>query len=799
MNIRTGAFLFVLQIFGLTILAQCPPGQNEIKLEINSDVDFYEVQWTIKDNVTGVVHEMGELPDDDQHEYTYCIPDDGCKEFRITDSYGDGMAGGGYYRLYLNGVLLHENIGGQYLFGESVYFGCPPGTTCASGLPVTLGNWETPDGAQIWYRFVPQDTGIYQINTCDSLNACGSKIWVYSSCQNLVVTDDQTGADFYAEGGCANGAEASLYLAGGEDYYIRIRYEPDNCDTTPIHFSLSYLGPIIGCMDPIACNYEPLATISDTCIYPGDPNCDHAPDLVTNEDEFRSSMYLETIDNPDPCMLTEGCIRGLGQRHLINFTTFITNIGDLDYHIGPVPSDTSEASSQFIWDPCHHHWHYIGYAEYVLFDANGYRLPIGTKAGFCVLDLLCGIGGTPKYNCSNMGLSVGCTDVYQIGTPCQWIDITDIPAGDYTMVLRVNWDKSPDAIGRLEKDYDNNWAQACFTLSYAGTIPEVEYHNEQCQPYTDCAGEVFGDAQPDCNGVCNGPSLHGDINQDSMRNTSDTQEYLEAALNDDTSASPCLDLDGNGNINIYDAALLQECIIHQNAPPYWIQRIPCQFPTGFNNTQDLVVLKPGAVDTVAKTFDIEIVNPFNKILGYEFSVSGLVISSLENLATAYNPDLRFNAATGKIIGLGLDESVINKHPMPTQFLRVHYSALTGTEVCIENITAVVNSKYQLSNASLANPNCVMVQTSGIAVQYKPAFRVYVQPNPFIEKTTIYFDNEGADPMEITIKDFTGKTIRFFEGIRNNSVTIERKNLPQGAYIFTVRGTKGTVSGKIIAQ
>ncbi len=178
------------------------------------------------------------------------------------------------------------------------------------------------------------NTGMYQINTCDTLNACGSKIWVYGQCQNLLISNDPTGADFYAAGGCDNGAIASLLLAGGQDYYIRIRYEPANCDTTPIHFTLSYIGAITGCTDPTACNYEPLATVSDTCIYPGDPACPQAPDLVTRQDVFRQSLNFRTYDNPDACAVEEGCIRGLGVRHIIEFSTYIENIGEQDYHIG---------------------------------------------------------------------------------------------------------------------------------------------------------------------------------------------------------------------------------------------------------------------------------------------------------------------------------------------------------------------------------------------------------------------------------------------------------------------------------
>jgi hypothetical protein len=519
--------------------------------------------------------------------------------------------------------------------------------------------------------------------------------------------------------------------------------------------------------------------------------------LVTREDVFRSSLNLSTINNPDACAVEEGCIRGLGIRHVLNFTTYIENIGEQDYHIGSTPSDISEPSTQFVWDPCHNHWHYLGYADYILFDANGLLIPIGSKAGFCVFDLVCPPGDA-KYNCVNMGISAGCADIYNASLPCQWVDITDIPAGDYTLVMRVNWDKSPDGAGRVERNYNNNWAQSCFTLSYDGQNPEVVFHDEQCLPFTDCAGEVFGNAQPDCNGVCNGVALQGDWNQDTIRNEADALGYLAAANVNSGDASNCLDLDGDGTINVYDAALLQECTIHQNNPQYWIQSFPCQFPSGFDNTQDLVSLIPGLLDTVAKTFDVEIVNPFNKVLGYEFSVSGLNIVSVENLAPEFNPALLFNPTLGEIIALGLDESAIHKNALPSSFLRIHYANLTESSVCLDNITAVVNSKYQRSSATISNPNCVSVETSRVSNQYtQPG--IYVQPNPFVEKTTIYFQNDAAEPLNINLTDVTGKTLRSFEGIRSNFVTIERNALPEGTYFVTVSGSNGRINAKIIAQ
>ena len=101
-----------------------------------------------------------------------------------------------------------------------------------------------------------------------------------------------------------------------------------------------------------------------------------------------------TVDE-DNCYIVEGCLNGYGERELVRFTTWIKNIGDLDYYIGATAQ--TDSTKQFEWGDCHNHWHYKGYAKYDLFTMDGQMLPIGFKNGFCVMDLECGDGGTAQY------------------------------------------------------------------------------------------------------------------------------------------------------------------------------------------------------------------------------------------------------------------------------------------------------------------------------------------------------------------------------------------------------------------
>ena len=52
----------------------------------------------------------------------------------------------------------------------------------------------------------------------------------------------------------------------GQSYIVRIGDSNDNCTGT-VNFSFSYVGPISGCTDPNACNFNPLAAMAgEVCV-----------------------------------------------------------------------------------------------------------------------------------------------------------------------------------------------------------------------------------------------------------------------------------------------------------------------------------------------------------------------------------------------------------------------------------------------------------------------------------------------------------------------------------------------------
>ncbi|MBP6311206.1 MAG: hypothetical protein KA408_02985 [Flavobacteriales bacterium] len=703
----------------------CPAGQSRIRIDIVKDNYPQETSWTLKDGATNLTLASGT-----SNGTTLCVPSDACLVFRINDTAGDGIYhnsyGYGGYWLYSDQTLVLA--GGVFGSFEETTFNCPPGFSCTSPLPltlapvgttfpVTLATVTTPS-IEAWYDFTPPQPGSYTISTCVS-NSCDTRLWLYDmACNQIVLSDGIEGATFGDdnEGGCGLQAVVNANMPAGVVHHLRVGDNDGDCGGQ-VTFSIIYNGPVIGCMDPGSCNYDPLATVDcgTCCIAPGSPECTDGPDLIMSTSALASSIYLSTVNITDQCAPVEGCTKGLGTRNVLRFTTRIENIGTTDYYIG---NPTTHPSS-FSFDNCHGHAHYAGYADYVLFDASGNTIPVGFKNGFCVIDVGCNPGFTGQYGCSNMGISKGCYDIYGSGTTCNWIDITDVPAGQYTLVLRTNWLRTPDALGRHELDYSNNFAQVCIDLTRnAQNEPSFTLIND-CPAYTDCLGQPYGDARFDCTGACNGTAKMGDLNADGNQTQPDAQEYVQAILGNDISPTACNDLNGDNVITVMDAALMANCYnqqdIHDQTGHVLHYHPWCDFPRGWTDTGVNVDLQLGAVDPIARTVDIMIRNPNNRVMGYEFEMSGLTIQSVQNLVPSLIGDIAMETSLGgtKVIGLSYIDSSMAKNTEYVPLCRITYLNLNDLNICIANITDIVNEQGNnvlttITGSCAVTPNTVTI-------------------------------------------------------------------------------------------
>jgi hypothetical protein len=198
----------------------------------------------------------------------------------------------------------------------------------------------------------------------------------------------------------------------------------------------------------------------------------------------------------DSCAYVDGCLAGFGMRRLLRFSTITPNLGDADFFVG----NHNDNPELFVQSSCSGAWLFDNYARYRLLDADGVEVGAGHKSAFALIDLapFTEDAGPAQYGFGqDMGISVGWADIYDAGLDCQWVDITDVPAGDYTLELAINPDQVVD-----EATFDNNVLLVPVTIDAEDPLPPELPAEWICNPNyygladgCDCG---CGAADPDC-------------------------------------------------------------------------------------------------------------------------------------------------------------------------------------------------------------------------------------------------------------------------------------------------------------
>lgn len=211
----------------------------------------------------------------------------------------------------------------------------------------------------------------------------------------------------------------------------------------------------------LCCQVSPLNDVADStkrfgCLTPINGSCP-APDLRVDATEL-ASWYLETRTfGADSCAVNEACVDVSGTRKLLRFPTLTSNTGTRDLVLG----DPSFSPNLFSYAECHGHYHFNGYASYRLVRGDGTVVGTGRKQSFCLGDNLHMSGSTydPQYHCNYQGITAGWADEYIASLDCQWIDVTNVPAGSYYLEVIVNPGRA-----LFESSYTNNTARVPVTI-----------------------------------------------------------------------------------------------------------------------------------------------------------------------------------------------------------------------------------------------------------------------------------------------------------------------------------------------
>ena len=330
------------------------------------------------------------------------------------------------------------------------------GTTSGVGS-LTGGCGNTAGSPERVYRWVPPTSGVATIYTCGTGTGFDTVVYLRSA----TCTGSQVACN---DDSCTNGlgenraSRITPTVTAGQPYYIVV----DGYNGAAGTFTLT-VSPPSTCGNNVREGTEQcdgvdhaqcpsgLCTAQCRCVPPNGGLPDMTPSVKDLTLQFGATVAAGDV--------AEGCAEATSGVDLLRFTVESANVGTADFQLGnpgcpsPCTAHPLEAcgNPEFICSPAegHNHAHYNNYARYELLDVTSQAVVVGHKQGFCMLDsaALC---ANPVYTCTNQGVSAGCADRYSWNLGCQYLDITGLAPGAYT--LRV----SLDPFGRISELNETN-------------------------------------------------------------------------------------------------------------------------------------------------------------------------------------------------------------------------------------------------------------------------------------------------------------------------------------------------------
>jgi hypothetical protein len=259
--------------------------------------------------------------------------------------------------------------------------------------------------------------------------------------------------------------------------------------------SLCERAPTRYCASDAECPVEQICCISGLLGRCAATTHDSCPtlDLTVSTPEIAQTDPIVARPTEDSelerCLVQRGCLRPTSStdRQLLSFTLSVSNVGEADLVLG------AAGMTPGITSGCDGRWAIERFLRYQLIDAKGDAVVESYMSSICEASPS-SVFSAP-FNCDFMGMWSGYSQRYtpiglvpEMGPDgaevyaahqCQWLDITGVPPGDYSLRVTVN----PDGLFN-ELDQSNNRADDLQVV-----IPNFD---DITQPCGDPANPLFG-------------------------------------------------------------------------------------------------------------------------------------------------------------------------------------------------------------------------------------------------------------------------------------------------------------------
>ncbi|MFM7682273.1 MAG: T9SS type A sorting domain-containing protein, partial [Bacteroidota bacterium] len=273
------------------------------------------------------------------------------------------------------------------------------------------------------------------------------------------------------------------------------------------------------------------------------------------------------------------------------------------------------------------------------------------------------------------------------------------------------------------------------------------------------------------------------------------QLYLDHSVKNNLSPTTCNDLSADGQIDVWDAGLLMNCL--QNGAS---NNSECILPNSVVNTQQTVFMGEIEVytnfgDATTGYMDVKIKNPMNEVNGYELKINGAKITGVSSLidASQYPTEIYFDSITNEIACLSLVDSLIPKYTTFTPFLRIYLSEMTS-QICLDSVIKVLNKQVEPVNIQISN-SCLESQNSGIT-EFSETLNMQVYPNPARDIVTITVPKMNT-ALDICILDAFGKIVFQDQNIDANEIKVKTSNFSSGVYTIQLKSAGFSINKRFV--